>query len=316
MRRRRSKPPTGPPRAWWRRTERTDQPQGPADEEGSAGEQERLILEALSDLRQRDVREVMTPRVDVVALTIPVQAEDVARAVRESGHSCFPVIGDDLDDLVGVLFVNDFFRSGRLSEPDGRSEPTALDISRRLRTAYVVPESLGVLEALAAMRRARRAFAVVVDEYGGTAGVLTVKDLLEPLVGDLRDEFDAGDEAPAVRVDRNRWLLDGRASVDDIRDLTGIDIPEGQYVTLGGFMFDGLGHIPAEGESLRSNGWELKVVEMEKRRIAKVVARPERQGAEAPGDTPVERARAAPPRARGPEPKGAGVTVSDRSRSR
>ena len=181
-----------------------------------------------------------------------------------------------------------------------------------------------MLEALAAMRKAHRAFAVVVDEYGGTAGVLTVKDLLEPLVGDLRDEFDGGDEAPAVRVDHNRWLLDGRASVDEIRDRLGIDIPEGEYVTLGGFLFDGFGHIPAEGETLPAAGWDLKVVEMDKRRVAKVVARrhtpPSAAGGEGTGqttpdgreaDTEDSAGRPAPrsaPRS-GPAPSGADITI-------
>jgi magnesium and cobalt transporter len=243
------------------------------NEADPAREQERLIVEALVDLRDMDVREVMTPRVDVVALTIPVRAEDVARAVRESGHSCFPVVNGDLDDLVGVLFVNDLFRKGRLSDWETQTLPSPIDVSRRLRTPYVVPESVGVLEALADMRRQRRAFAVVVDEYGGVAGVLTVKDLLEPLVGDLRDEFDEDDEAQIVRVDRNRWLLDGRVNVDEVRERLGMAVTDGEYVTLGGFLFDRFGHIPEEGEQLSVGDWKLKVVEMDKRRVAKVVAR-------------------------------------------
>jgi CBS domain containing-hemolysin-like protein len=288
MRRGQRRPPPESPRRW--RFGRRDE--GPAgsgpgtpEEEGSSAAQERLILDALADLRDMDVREVMTPRVDVIALGIPVHADDVARAVRESGHSCFPVVNDDLDDLVGVLFVNDLFRTGRASESESRSDPTPLEISRRVRPAYVVPESLGILEALANMRRQRRAFAVVVDEYGGVAGVLTVKDLLEPLVGDLRDEFDEAEEATIVRVDRTRWLLDGRASVDEVRERLGIDLPDGEYVTLGGFLFDGFGHIPEEGESLPVGGWELRVVEMDKRRVAKVVARHGPEPGRETGDT-------------------------------
>jgi len=245
-----------------------------------AGEdQERLILAALHDLRDTTVREVMTPRVDVVGLPIPVHAADVARAVRQSGHSSFPVYDDDLDHLIGILFVNDLFRSGWALDArngngngDGETDkPTPLDISRRLRQPYPVPESRFVLDVLADMRRDRRAFAVVVDEYGGVAGVLTVKDLLAALVGDLRDEFDPGGEPEIIRVDRARWLVDGGASIDDVREQLGVDIPEGEYVTLGGFLFDAFGHIPEEGEKLRHDGWELKVAEMDKRRVAKVV---------------------------------------------
>ena len=112
---------------------------------------------------------------------------------------------------------------------------------------------------------------MVVDEYGGVAGVLTVKDLLEPLVGDLHDEFDTPTRSrEIVRVDGHRWLVDGRTSVDEVRDRLGIDVPDGEYVTLGGFLFDGFGHIPTEGEPLLVDGWDLRVVEMDKRRIAKV----------------------------------------------
>jgi CBS domain containing-hemolysin-like protein len=271
--------------------------------DGGADAQEQFIIDALHDLHETVVREVMTPRVDVVALSIPLTVDAVTQAVRESGHSCFPVCGDNLDDLIGVLFVNDLFRagwkvsgsldgngawiggsSGASSEGDpsgeagvaARSAPDPIDISRRLRQPFLVPESGLVLEVLAEMRRQRRAFAVVVDEHGGVEGVLTVKDLLGALVGDLPDEFDPDDEPDVVRVDGSRWLVDGRMSVDDVRDRLDINLPEGEYVTLGGFLFDGFGHIPAEGESLNVDGWEFRVTEMDKRRIAKVVAkRPE-----------------------------------------
>jgi CBS domain containing-hemolysin-like protein len=264
--------------------------------DGGADAQEQFIIDALHDLHDTEVREVMTPRVDVVALSIPLTVDAVTRAVRESGHSCFPVCGDNLDDLIGVLFVNDLFRAGWKVSGSGNEEdsaegtpagndgemagsagatasPDPIDISRRLRQPFLVPESGLVLEVLAEMRRQRRAFAVVVDEHGGVEGVLTVKDLLGALVGDLPDEFDPDDEPDVVRVDGSRWLVDGRMSVDDVRDRLDINLPEGEYVTLGGFLFDGFGHIPAEGESLDIDGWELRVTEMDKRRIAKVVAR-------------------------------------------
>jgi CBS domain containing-hemolysin-like protein len=217
--------------------------------------------------------------------------------VRESGHGCFPVYGENLDDLIGVLFVNDLFRAGwkvsggREVGAGGTAEgesplsadaasvgpdqpsPGPIDISRRVRQPFLVPESRLVLDVLAEMRRQRRAFAVVVDEHGGVEGVLTIKDLLGALVGDLADEFDSDDEPDLVRVDGDRWLMDGRMSVDDVRDRLGINVPEGEYVTLGGFLFDRFGHIPAEGETFDVGGWQLRVSEMDKRRIAKVVAK-------------------------------------------
>jgi magnesium and cobalt transporter len=282
-------------------------------------EQEQFIIDALNDLRDMQVREVMTPRVDVVALPLPLTVDAVSRAVRESGHSCFPVYLDDLDHLVGVLFVNDLFRAGWMvgretagstaarrpsggAEPgvdavgpeetaspapaDGGKDPGPIDLSRRLRQPFLVPESRLVLDVLAEMRRQRRAFAVVVDEHGGVEGVLTVKDLLGALVGDLADEFDRDDEPEIVRVDGNRWLVDGRTSVDDLEDALDIAIPEGEYVTVGGYLFDAFGHIPAEGERLTVGDWEVRVTEMDKRRIAKVVAKRLRPVATA--DNPAE----------------------------
>ncbi len=296
-----------------------------AYEASDAAEQERVIVEALADLRDMDVREVMTPRTDVVALTIPVTADDVARAVRESGHSAYPVVHGELDDVVGVLYVNDLFRTRRWrgglfgsdgdraqeepplgAEPEGSHalaheraqgptpphsaasprpsaaktaegrEPAGLspiEISRRIRQAYVVPESRPILAALVEMRRHRRGFAVVVDEYGGVSGVLTVKDLLEPIVGELHDELDADQGPTIVRIDAQRWLVDGQTNVDEVRDRLEIDLPEGDYVTLGGFILDALGHIPEEGETVQVDGWELAVQDMDKRRIARVLVR-------------------------------------------
>jgi len=123
------------------------------------------------------------------------------------------------------------------------------------------------------MRDAGVAFAVVVDEYGGVAGVLTLWDLLSALVGDLRDELDGVAKPEIVKVDLSRWLVEGTCSVEKIRDQLGLPIPEGEYVTLGGFLFDVFGRIPEEGDSYRLGKWELQVVEMDLRRIAKVVLR-------------------------------------------
>lgn len=241
-------------------------------------EQEMQIRKGLESMRNATAREVMTPRVDVVTLAVPVSLDDVARAVRRSGHSHFPVYQDDLDHLLGVLFVKDLFHPGPLGiegiravdSSSGGASPI-LDVARRVREPYIVPESRPALEILAEMRRARRAFAVVVDEYGGVAGVLTINDLVSELVGDLRDEFDRSSSPAIERVDKTRFLVDGACGVDEVRSDLGIPIPDGEYVTLGGYLFDGFGHIPEEGEELELDGWTFRVTNMDRRRIAKVV---------------------------------------------
>ena len=235
-----------------------------AAEPADARHEEASILDALVALRDTRAREVMTPRVDVVALEAPVTVGAVVRAVRESGHSRFPVYEGNLDNLVGVLFVKDLLRV------DDREMASAAPVGR-LRRPFLVPEGRHVLDVLATMRQSRNAFAVVVDEYGGIEGVLTIKDLISELVGELPDEFDDAEEAPVVRVDTGRWQVAGDCPVADVGDEIGVELPEGEYVTLGGFLFDRFGHIPHEGETLVHEGWQFRVSKMDRRRIAKVV---------------------------------------------
>lgn len=239
----------------------------------AADEQEAFILRALSRLRYATVREVMTPRVDVTALRAPVTIEDVAKAVKESGHSRFPIYKNDLDELEGVLFVKDLFRAGTWT-PDTADEL----VEKRFRKPFLVPESRPILELLQEMRARRLAFAVVVDEHGGVEGVITIKDLISELVGDLPDEFDTDEESEISVVDSSRWLVDGGTRVEDLREELGMPVPDGEYVTLGGFLFDLFGHIPEEGEVVEFEGYEIKVEEMDRRRIDKVVVK-------APSDT-------------------------------
>ncbi|HLK44793.1 MAG TPA: hemolysin family protein [Acidimicrobiales bacterium] len=240
-----------------------------------ASEQERLIVERLGDLRDTELKEVMTPRVDFTFLSMPVTPEAVADAIRDSGHGAFPVaLDEELDGVDGVLYVGDLFRSSKGARPVPTSLPDTTEISRKVRRPpLLLPESMSVLEALAEMRSRRRTFAVVLDEYGGVAGVATLRDLLEPLVGELSDEFDDDDTPEFARIDANRWLIDGQAGIDDVAEHLGCALPEGDYVTLGGFLLERLDRIPEPGDSVTVDGWELRVQSMERRRITEVVAR-------------------------------------------
>ena len=148
---------------------------------------------------------------------------------------------------------------------------------------------MGVLEALAEMRAQRRTFAVVLDEYGGVAGVATLRDLLEPLVGDLSDEFDEDEEPDFARIDANRWLIDGQAGVDEVAEHLGVELPEGDYVTIGGLPPRAARPDPRARRPVRVDGWELRVQSMERRRITEIVATPRspsRRSAGAPESPP------------------------------
>jgi putative hemolysin len=229
-------------------------------------EQERQITEGLADLRSRTARELMTPRPEVVALEAPVTIGMIADAMSRSGRSHYPVYEGDLDHLLGVLFVKDLFvlfRSGTID--------ASLDVTSRARAPYLVPESRDALEVLADMRRSRRGFALVVDEHGGVSGVLTINDIVSELVGDLRDEYDRSPTPTVRRSGPGRFTIEGSATVDEVSDATGVEIPDGDYVTIGGFLLAQLGRIPDAGDVLERDGSRFTITTMDRRRIASVV---------------------------------------------
>jgi CBS domain containing-hemolysin-like protein len=213
----------------------------------------------------------MTPRVDVTFLTLPVTPEATAEAVRDTGHSCFPVVSEDLDDVVGVLYVNDLFRSSTVKREVGASLPTAEEITRKIRRPLMLPETFDLLESLGEMRKQHRTFALVLDEHGGVAGVVSIRDILEQLVGDLNDEFDEDDEPTIVRIREDRWLVDGQTHVDRVEEELGLEIPEGEYVTIAGFVLDLAGEIPVAGTTFSFGDWTFRVQSVEKRRISELV---------------------------------------------
>lgn len=256
-------PPSGLARFRARLRGHDDTPAAPPEAEA--------IHARVDQLSKLELRDVMTPRVDVAYLTYPVSPEAVAEAVRDTGHSCFPVVSGDLDEVTGVLFVNDLFRSTTVKRQIGVSLPTAVEISRKIRRPLLLPETLDLLESLAEMREQRRTFALVLDEHGGVAGVVSIRDILEQLVGDWSDEFDEDDEVSIVRIRENRWLVDGQTHVDKVEEEIGLEIPEGEYVTIAGFLLDLAGEIPGEGATYPFEDWTLKVQSLEKRRISEIV---------------------------------------------
>jgi CBS domain containing-hemolysin-like protein len=226
----------------------------------------------VDQLSELELRDVMTPRVDVAYLSYPVTPEAIAEAVRDTGHSCFPVVSDDdLDDVLGVIYVNDLFRSSTTRRAIGVSLPTAEEITRKIRRPLMLPETFDLLESLGEMRKQHRTFALILDEHGGVAGVVSIRDILEQLVGDLNDEFDEDDELEIVRIREGRWLVNGQTHVDKVAEEIGFDAPEGEYVTIAGFVLDLAGEIPEAGTTYTSDNWTFRVQSVEKRRISELV---------------------------------------------
>ena len=225
---------------------------------------EHEIIDSLFTLADRPVKEVMTPRVDLATLEEPVTIEAVRAAVAATGHSRYPVSAGDLDDLRGVLYVKDLLQL--------HEEPTPAEISRLLRTPFFVPESASILRVLQDLRARRSAFAMVLDEHGGMEGIVTVKDLVAELVGELQDEYDPG--APSVtKVGPHHWLADGRVPLEDLETAVEIELPEGPYSTAAGMLMAVAGRIPEEGDLVRLDGLQFTVLQMDRNRIDRIQIR-------------------------------------------
>ena len=231
---------------------------------GQIEEAEREIIDALFHLADRSVCEVMTPRLDIVTLGMPLTIAAVRTAVSETGHSRFPVTGSDLDGLVGIVHVKDVLQNGATGS-----------VSDLIRPPQYIPETMSVLDTLGEMRQHRYAMAVVVDEHGGVEGIVTIKDLVSELVGELQDEFDPG--TPSVtRIGPRTWIADGRLDIDDLEDAVDHNLTDGPFSTVGGFIMALCGRVPDEGETVSEDGFRYTVLTMDRQRVDRV--RVERTG--------------------------------------
>jgi len=235
-----------------------------------------ILLQRTIRFGDKRAAEAMTPRVDVVALPSEATIADLLAAARTSGYSRFPVYVQTLDQITGVATVTD-----ALGVPPVRRPTTS--VTAVAREPIFVPESLDLDGVLEALRKGGSDIAVVVDEYGGTDGVVSVEDLVEELVGEIADEHDVDETTTAHGMPdltapgaERTVLVDGVLREDELAELTGFRMPSGPYETLAGFLMARLGHIPAVGEAWRERGWEFTVVEVDRRRIEQVrVTRPE-----------------------------------------
>jgi putative hemolysin len=227
--------------------------------------EERRVLADVFDAADRHLREVMLPRTEVDFLPATTDLETATRTIVGKPHSRYPVVGEGVDDVVGVVHVRDLLTTALLEGANGR---TVADV---MRAVHAVPQNKPMFVAMSEMRAKRVHLAVVIDEYGGTAGIVTLEDLIEEIVGDIDDEFDTPRRAAPDRAaagDDQDVFLDGLLHRDEVRDRTGIELPDGEFDTLGGYVQDTLGRIPAIGDRVPLGDGTLVVTEMDGRRVA------------------------------------------------
>jgi len=235
-----------------------------AGEEGSLATQERLLLEEALNFRETRVKEIMTPRVNMVTIRRDASLDEAKRMFAETGFSRLPVVGSDEHEIVGVLFAKDLLLTYETG--DG---PSLLVMSDLMRPHVFVPEMVTLDRLLELFRRKHLHIAMVIGEYGDVVGLVTMEDVLEKLVGQIEDEFDQK-EVEVKRLSERRFLLKGSARLDDLRRTLGIELPEGDYETIGGYLINELGRIPPRGAAVRWDDWLIQVYEADERRVQEV----------------------------------------------
>jgi CBS domain containing-hemolysin-like protein len=232
-----------------------------APEEESKADEERLLLRSIVHFAETLVREVMTPRPDLVAIPAEATIAELRALFREQRYTRIPVFQDNLDNILGVVFVKDL-----LLAPD---VPDSDPVTAHMRAAIFVPETKRVPELMKEFQRRQIQSAIVVDEYGGTAGLVTIEDMLEEIVGEIRDEYDVETE-PVVEEGDGVFVFSAKVDIDTAAERLGVDIERDGFETVGGFIVTHLGRVPAPGERLDIGEVGVEVLEAERRRVHKV----------------------------------------------
>jgi putative hemolysin len=233
-----------------------------SEKEGAIENEEKEMIVSVLEFGDRLAREVMIPRIDIVAVEIDTPLMDALKAFMDSGHSRVPVYEDTIDEIKGVLYAKDLLNQWG-------KEPTK-PISELLRKAKFVPESKHASELLKEIRTSKVHMAIVVDEYGGTAGLVTFEDLIEEIIGDIQDEYDVNEEAEYVQNGPDNYTVDGSISLNDFNNLLDVEVSTEESDTLGGFVFTQLGRVPEVGEQIEYESLMMRVESIEGRRIRKV----------------------------------------------
>jgi CBS domain containing-hemolysin-like protein len=245
------------------------------EEQGLIEREERRLLQSIVDFGATLVREVMTPRPDIVAVRADSTLDELRALFREQEYSRIPVYNENLDNILGIVFVKDLIQ---LTGAPGEAQA----IAGLVRPAAFVPETKRVPEMLKEFQRKQVQMAIVVDEYGGTAGLVTLEDLLEEIVGEIRDEYDVETE-PVTEEPDGSYVFSAKVNIDEVRDRLDVDIEADGFETVGGYVLARVGRVPSVGETFEFDGMSIEVLDAERRRIHRVRFRKAK-----PAQAPVE----------------------------
>ncbi len=231
------------------------------EHEGFIRENGSRLVRSIVEFGEKKVREVMVPRIDIFSLESHMELDEIRKLVEETGHSRVPVFEGSVDNIIGILFVKDL-----VTELDEEN----FDLKKVVRGVYYVPESKKIDELLREFQRQKKHMAIVVDEYGGTSGIVTLEDILEEIVGEIRDEDDV--EGPLIQeIAPGAFLVQARINVADLNEEIKVSLPTGEVDTLGGFLYALLGRVPLEGEVIEHRGIKFKIEYLDGQRIIDVL---------------------------------------------
>nr|WP_156810064.1 hemolysin family protein [Spirochaeta africana] len=220
--------------------------------------EEQDMIRGIIDLSSTTVKEVMVPRIDVAFVALEMDSASLLEKISESGYSRYPVYRETIDNVVGMLYAKDILQS--LIQDD------TINIERIIRKPYFVPESMRLDSLLREMKRRRVHIAIGVDEYGGVSGIVSMEDIIEEIIGDIQDEFD-NEQEEILRIDSASYLCDARTSLEDLENTAGVEFEDRSFETLGGYVFDLFGKIPAKFEKVHRDGMDFIIQEMDGHKI-------------------------------------------------
>lgn len=242
---------------------------------GAVDEEEKEMIESVIEMSDTRVEEIMTPRTEMIAIPSDADLDSVLDAIRAMGHSRIPVYDGTIDTILGILYAKDLLQ---------REEKAPFSLKSLMRKALFIPESKPVRELLREFQTQKVHMAIVLDEYGGTAGLVTIEDILEELVGEIADEYDPAQPAELKRIDERTVEVDARMRIDDLNDQLDIELPEDEdFETIGGFVFSRMGKIPKVGEQCEHGNIGIRVIGAEARRVTRLRLdiTPEAEGSQA-----------------------------------